>query len=719
MSRIDQLLAAMTVEEKIGQLTMRAAGTNLTGPDQPYDLPAGIAAGRIGSAFHVSRREDTHRLQELALGRSRLGIPLLFGLDVVHGYRTIFPTPLGEMAAFDVGLWQATAREAAAEAARAGVHMTFAPMLDIARDPRWGRIVEGPGEDTLLGVRVAAAKVRGYQGDNPVRGGGLAATAKHFVAYGAPAAGRDYAPVDISERTLREVYLPPFRAAVDAGVIAIMPAFNDIAGIPMSANRRLLSDVVRGEWGFTGIFVSDYDAVPELIRHGVAGDLAEAASLALRAGIDIEMMGGAYEYGLPVALKRDPSLIEDIDACVRRVLALKERLGLFDTPFGPGATPETPGGPAAPRTLARDAARRSIVVLVNRGVLPLEPSSLRRLALVGPLASARRDMLGPWACIGSGDKAVSVEAGLKAALPDCRVDVAPGVAIEGADRSAIGDAVRLAREADAVVLCLGEAWAMSGEASSRAGPGLPGLQEDLAAAVIETGTPTVALLSSGRPLIAPRLMKTADAVVAAWFLGSEAGHAIADVLTGRCEPCGRLPVSWPRSVGQIPVWYAERPSGRPQDPADKYTSKYLDMLNEPQFVFGHGLAYTRFRLSGLTVEPSELRTGEALDVAVEVSNDGERRGEETVLVFLHDLVASVSQPVMALKGFAKVALEPGETRRVSLTLAPEDFAFVGTELVPVVEPGTFEVLVGPRADRAALLSAKVTLLPDSDTASRT
>ena len=705
MTRIDDLLSAMSVEEKIGQLTMVSGTRTVTGPGISSDLASAVRTGRAGSIINFWGVAETRELQRIATAESRLGIPVFFSLDVLHGFETMFPIPLGEACAFDDELWARTAEAAAQEAVAAGIHLTFAPMLDIARDPRWGRMAEGPGEDPVLGVRLARAKVRGFQGAD-LAGGGLAATAKHLAGYGLPQAGREYASVEISERTLHEIYLPPFEAAVRAGVAAIMPAFHDIAGVPMSANRKILRDLVRGVWGFEGVYISDYDAIAELIHHGVAGDLAEAAVLALKAGIDIDMMARAYERGLPIALARDPALMTDIDDAVRRVLRFKEHLGLFDAQ-SPRRTLSDPPPPPA-RALAREAAQRAVVLLTNQGVLPLSVAP-GRIAVLGPLANSADDMLGPWAAAGVREGTVTILEGLKAALPGAEIDFAPGVELWGKETSGIAGAVACAQNADVVVMCLGENRNMSGEAASRAEPVLPRPQAELAAAVLATGKPVIVVLSSGRPLVAPWLFAAAQAVLATWFLGSEAGHAVADILTGAVAPTGRLAVSWPRSIGQIPIFHAERPTGRPANPNDHFTSKYLDVSNDPQFPFGHGLSYTTFDYANLRATPSPLVQGAVLHIAVDVTNTGTRTGEETVLVFLHDCIATIAQPVLAFKASAKITLGPGETGTVSLTLPPDAFSFLGADLVPVTEPGAFEILVGQRADRAHLLSTRVTL----------
>jgi beta-glucosidase len=670
-----------------------------------------LRAGRIGAISNLWGPQETREVQRVALEETRLGVPLLFAFDVIHGHRTLFPIPLAEAAAFDPDLWERTARTAATEAAADGLSLAFAPMLDVARDPRWGRIAESPGEDPWLAARFAEAKVRGFQGADIGQADNLAATAKHLAGYGAATAGRDYASVDISERSFREIYLPPFRAAVDAGVAVIMPAFHDLAGVPMTANAAVLRDLVRDRWQFEGVMVSDHGAVAELMAHGVAADLAEAAALALHAGIDIDLMGGAYVNGLPTALERGRVSMAQIDDAVRRVLALKARLGLFDDPYRRSdAAPASAAQIEARRQLARAAACRSIVLLTSRGgVLPLSGET-RRVAVIGPLADARDDMLGPWAAAGRAADMVTILEGLRAGLPGSEIGYARGVEIEAETPSDIDGALDLARSAEVVVLCLGEARRLSGEAASRARPDLPGRQAELAQAVLGAGKPVVALLSSGRPLMVPWLFERAHAVLATWFLGSEAGHAIANVLSGRFNPSGRLPVSWPVDIGQIPIFYAQRPTGRPPDPAVHYSSKYLDLPVEPLFPFGHGLSYTRFGLSGLRTSASELRPGEAITIECDIVNDGPMAGEETVLLFVRDRVASVARPLLELKGMAKVALEARRGEVVRFTLAAEDLTFLGLDLKPRLEPGVFELLVGRSAAHAQLLRTSVRLL---------
>lgn len=714
MNRIDTLMARMTLSEKLGQLTMTASGYTVTGPVIAGDSTQSIIDGTIGNLLNMVGPGPSHEMQRLAVEKSRLGIPLLIGLDIIHGHRTLFPIPLAEAGVFDEALWERTAREAAREGAADGLAMTFAPMLDVSRDPRWGRTAEGPGEDPWLNERIAVAKVRGFQGDDLSAVGSLAACAKHFVAYSPVTAGREYAAVDISERTLREVHLPGFEAAIKAGVATLMPSFTDLNGVPMTAHVPLLRDWLRGEMGFDGVIVSDYNAIAELIKHGVAADLTDAAVLALKAGVDIDMMADAYRKGLPIALEQGRVTIEEIDACVRRVLRLKEQLGLFDDPYRRGSTQEAPEVVTERHALAREVAGKSIVMLKNeRATLPLPPAP-KALAVIGPLADAHTEMKGPWWGAGEHEPAVSVLAGLRAALPEADLRHAAGCAIDSADDSAIATAVASCDGAEAVVLCLGERATMSGEAASRATPTLPGQQQALAEAVIARakalGIPVVAVLFSGRPLVVPWLAEHADALLAAWFLGVEAGHAVADVLTGRISPSGRTTMSWPRAVGQVPVFFGMRPTGRPMNPADYYTSKYQDCANTPLYAFGHGLTYGRFTYDALTVEPQRLRESDTLTVGVMLRNDGAREAEETVFLFVRDKVAQVTRPALELKGYAKLRLAPGAAGVVTLTLPAAELRYLGPDLQPLFEAGEVEVCVGPSADPAGLLRQTIELI---------
>jgi beta-glucosidase len=714
VSRIESLISRMTLTEKLGQLTMTACGQAVTGPTIAGDSTEAIKSGAIGNLLNLVGPENVRGMQNLAVKESRLGIPLLIGYDVIHGHRILFPIPLGEAASFDPDCWASSAREAAKEAAADGLAMTFAPMLDVSRDPRWGRIAEGPGEDPFVGARMAEAKVRGFQGSDLADADALAACVKHYCAYGCVTAGRDYAPVDISERTLHEVHMVPFAAAVSAGAAAIMPAFTDLNGVPMTANRALLRDWLRGRFGFDGVVISDYNAIAELIRHGIAADLAEAAALALKAGVDIDMMADAYRRGLPIALQRGAVSIADIDQSVRRVLILKERLGLFEDPYRRGRHPESPSAHTQRRQLARRIAGRSIVMLKNEGdALPISRDA-KRLAVIGPLSNASAEMRGVWWGAAAPEGHVTVLEGVRAAFPQAEILHAAGVDIESADFSGITGAVDHCAAADAIILCLGESAVMSGEAASRAHLGLPGLQRRLAEAVFDraqqSAIPVIVILFSGRPLVVPWLVERANALLAAWFPGSEAGNAIADLLRGRLSPGGRTPVTWPRAAGQVPIFFSERPSGRPFDAQDKFTSKYLDVANEPLFPFGFGLTYGRFELSNLRLSSSAIGINDVLTIQVDVINRGAREAQETVFLFAHDKVASVSRPKLELKGFGKISLQPGESGTVKLSLRADELCFLDMQLKPAFEAGEVEILVGPYADRPRLLAATIQLV---------
>jgi len=707
-ARIEELIREMTLQEKIGQMTLITAHVAITGPKVPGDYMAALRNGQVGAINALFGAELTREVQRVAIEETRLGIPLIFTLDIIHGHRTVFPIPLAEAATFDPDLWERTARASALEATADGVNFNYAPMIDVSRDPRWGRIAEGPGEDTWLASRFAVANVRGTQGDDIRKPENMAATAKHLAAYGAAQAGRDYHSVDISERTFLEIYMPPFKAAVDAGVVALMPGFHDLAGIPMTAHGAVLNDLVRDQWGFDGLMISDYNAITELLAHGTAGDMAEAAAAALKAGVDIDLMGDAYAQGLPEALERGLVSEDDIDQAVRRVLDLKEALGLFDDPFARG-NPDflPPLQMNAHKNLAREAGKRSIVLLTNKNnILPVT-SPPSRIAVIGPLADNREEMLGPWSIVGKGEDMVSILEGVEAAFPSSEIEHVSGGTVHDAVDGDIAAAVDIASCADLVILCLGEEAVMSGEAASRAELDLPGRQAELARTVLDLGKPVVALLSSGRQLCSPWLFERADAVLATWFLGSEAGHAIADVLSGRHNPSGRLPVSWPVDVGQIPIHYQPRPTGRHPNDQERYSSKYLDLPVEPRFPFGHGLSYTQFEASNLRASPDEVGPGDEIVVEAEIANRGAVAGEETVLLFVHDPVASLARPDLELKGMAKAHLAAGESTKIRITLAADDLAFLGHDLKPVLEPGKLEFLVGPSADRSSLATTSI------------
>jgi beta-glucosidase len=694
--RIDALLARMTLAEKVGQLQQL---DGLAEGDYRPEHPELARQGRLGSTLNVRGAVRTNALQKIAVEESRLGIPLLFGFDVIHGYRTVFPIPLGQAATWDPAAVERVAAVAAAEARAVGLHWTFAPMVDIARDPRWGRIAEGAGEDPYLASAMARAQVRGYQGDDPGAPGKLLACAKHWVAYGAAEAGRDYNTTDVSERALREIYFPPFKAALDAGVQTFMSAFNDIGGVPASANPFTLTRVLRGEWGFDGFVVSDYESVKELIAHGLASDEAQAARLALDAGVDMEMVSRLYAAHVPELVRQGQLSSEALDQAVRRVLRVKLRLGLFDRPY----TDDIPESNVLlrPESLgaAREIAARSFVLLRNEGgLLPLR-KDLRALAVIGPLADDRKAPLGSWSGDGRAEDAVSVLAGIRAALgPAVKVTHAPGCEIDGALDAGFAQAVEAARGADAAVLVLGESADMSGEAASRAALDLPGRQLDLARAVAATGTPVVVVLMNGRPLTLGALAESVPAILETWFPGTQAGHAVADVLFGDVAPGGKLPVTFPRAVGQVPLYYNHKRTGRPPAADNKYTSKYLDVPVTPLYPFGFGLSTTRFRLSDLRLSAARIPTDGEITVEVDVANAGARAGDEVVQLYLSDLAASVTRPVKELKGFERVTLRPGETRRVAFRLGRQELGLLDRDLRFVVEPGRFQVTVGQSSE---------------------
>lgn len=714
--RIDALLSQMTLEEKLGQLQQLDGHADGRYREEHLAL---ARKGLLGSTLNVRGAAQVNALQRAAVEGSRLKIPLIFAFDVIHGYRTVFPIPLGEAASWDPAAAERSAAIAAAETRAAGVHWTFAPMVDIARDARWGRIAEGAGEDPYLGAVMAAARVRGFQGDDYSRPDKVVACAKHWVAYGAAEAGRDYNTVDMSEHTLRSIFFPPFKAAVDAGVGTFMSAFNDLNGVPASANHFTLTQVLRDEWRFDGLVVSDYNSVIELIKHGFAADQADAARLALTAGVDMEMISKSYVTHGVQHVKDGRIPLAVIDEAVRRVLRVKLRAGIFERPYTDAEhemrtmlTPES-------RAAAREIAARSMVLLKNDGVLPLAPS-LRRLAVVGPLADDRPNMMGNWTGDGRKEDVVTILEGIRAAVAQgTEVLHAPGASLdvahlmtkepssETADRTRIAEAVAVARTADAVVLVIGESGAMSGEASSRTSLDLPGAQLELAQALVETGKPVAVVLMNGRPLNLTALAASAPAILEAWFPGTEAGHAVADVLFGRVNPGGKLPVTFPRHVGQAPIYYNHKSTGRPPDSKDKYTSKYLDVHWTPLYPFGHGLSYTQFTLQDLRLGAARIGVDGSLTVSVEVANTGKRRGDEVVQLYIQDLVASVTRPVQELKGFTRVSLEPGERRRVEFVLGSEALGFLDQSLKWVVEPGEFRVRVSNSSEGGLLATFEV------------
>jgi beta-glucosidase len=605
--------------------------------------------------------------------------------------------PLAEASSWDPEGVEQSARIAAIEGAAHGLHWTFAPMVDIARDPRWGRIVEGSGEDPYLGSMMAAARVRGFQGEDLSLPSTLLACAKHFAAYGGAEGGRDYNTVDVSERTLREVYLPPFKAAVDAGVATLMASFNEVGGDPAHGSRFLMTDILRDEWGFDGFVVSDYTGIMELMPHGIAATPEEAGMRALRAGVDMDMVAGIYVGELPEMVREGRLEEEVVDRSVRLVLEAKYKAGLFDDPYRYSDAQRQASVTLTPehRRAARELATKSVVLLRNDGeLLPLDPSA-RRIAVIGPLADDARVMLGGWAAAGRAEDAVTIIQGIREAVsPDTEILYARGSGVEDMDRSGFSAAVAAARRADVAILVVGEHHDMSSEALNRTSLDLPGVQQELVRAVHATGTPVVAVLVNGRPLSVSWLDENVPAILETWFLGVEAGNAVADVLFGAVNPSGKLPVTFPRNVGQVPIYYAHKNTGRPPDPDNRYTSKYIDVPWTPLYPFGYGLSYTTFAYSGLQLGYPEIGADGTIEVSVDVTNAGDVEGVEVVQLYLRDDVATVTRPVRQLRGFERVPLVPGETKTVRFTLGPEDFRFLDLELRPVVEPGTFTVFVG-------------------------
>lgn len=715
--RIDSLLSIMTLEEKVGQMVQYNGYAELTGPGakegSELEKFNRIKSGGVGSMLNVLSAAETRRVQELAIENSRLGIPLVFGYDVIHGYKTMFPIPLAEVASWDMDAIATSARIAGTEAAAAGVHWTFAPMVDISRDARWGRIMEGAGEDPWLASQVAGARVRGFQGDDLADNQTIAACAKHFAGYGFAEGGRDYDAAEIGNSTLHNVVLPPFKACVDAGVATFMNAFNDVNGTPATGSTYLQRDLLKGAWGFDGMVVSDWGSIQELIPHGVAADKKDASRIAVLAGSDMDMEGYCYENEL-VRLVKSGAVEESlIDDAARRVLRLKFRLGLMDDPFKYCDEQREQEVLLSEEHLeaARDVARKSIVLLKNDGnLLPLA-STGGSIAVIGPLADDKDTPLGNWRGQATENSAVSLLEGLEAALGQSRaITYAKGcvltdepwsfmheLSINTADRSMIPEAVRVARQASVVILAVGEDSQQSGEARSQANIGLAGVQNDLVEAVLEANPNTVVVLMNGRPLAVPEIAEKAPAIVEAWHLGSQAGNAIADVLTGAYNPAGKLPVSFPRSAGQCPVYYNYKHSGRRGPNDNVFWVHYIDEDYSPLWPFGFGLSYTTFEYGDLEISNDKLTREGSITASITITNTGQRAGEEVVQLYIRDLVGSTTRPVKELKGFQKIALEPGASKTVTFTITPQDLEFYTANNAWESEPGQFHVMVGPNS----------------------
>jgi beta-glucosidase len=738
-ARVETLLGKMTLEEKVGQLVQYSAGQP-TGPGTGRtDYEDMIARGEIGALFNISTAKETNAYQRIAVEKSRLKIPIVFGLDVIHGFRTVFPVPLALASTWDPALVEQAARVAAREASATGIRWTFSPMVDIARDARWGRMTEGAGEDPFLGSEMAAAYVRGYQGTRLDAADSIAACAKHYVGYGAAEAGRDYNTTEISEHTLRQIYLPPFRAAVNAGAATIMSAFNSVNGVPASANPFTLRQVLRKEWGFRGVVDSDWESVRELIQHGIANDRATAARKGFLAGVDMDMASSVYHDHLAQLVSSGQVPQELIDESVRNVLRLKFALGLFERPYADEAHEAEAMLRPEGVSLARRAAERSFVLLKNSPgpdstpILPLS-KRVQRIALIGPLADDLPSALGSWAGLGRGEDVISFHAALAKRVGGQNLIHLKGVGVTDGSDEDLAAAVVAAGKADVVILTLGESGgAMTGEATSRAHLGLPGRQQELLEKIVATGKPVVLILFSGRPLTLPWAFEHVPAVLAAWLPGIQAGPALVRTLYGESNPTGKLVVSWPRSVGQEPLYYNALNTGRPADKSDltnppggsddTYVSRYIDERNDPQFPFGFGLSYTAFRygsteISGSQLKASELTAGlddsagrarAVLTASAEVTNTGSRPGEEVVQLYVRLNGTSVAQPVRALKGFRRISLAPGETRKVKFDLVPDAFALWNDRNQWVVEPEKVAVWISP--DSAHGSPATVQILP--------
>ena len=710
--KIEELLSKMTLEEKCGQLNFVVGailtGPSLQNPQNSADMDGQIRAGQITGVFNTNGAKNIRHLQEVAVKESRLGIPLLIGADVIHGYKTVTPIPLGEAASWDLVAIEKSAAVAAAECAAAGINLTFAPMVDISRDARWGRVAEGSGEDPYLGSLIAAAKVRGYQGKNLAAAHTIAACVKHFAAYGAPEGGRDYNTVDMSERRLRETYLPPYKAAVDAGAATFMNSFNVLNGVPATGNTHLVNEILRKEWGFKGLVMSDWASIEEMIPHGVAADRNEAGIAAITAGCDMDMMAYIYSKELPKLVKAGKVDIKLVDQAVRRTLALKYDLGLFDNPYqyGDAATEANVILSKQNRAIALDIAKKSIVLLQNaNNILPLSKNT-KTIALIGPLAEEKAEQNGTWAFFGEAKDVVSVADGIREKVgKDTKVLTARGTDFYTMDKSGFTEATNIAKQADVIVLAVGESAVMNGEAASRSDIRLPAAQEDLVKAMMATGKPVVVLAFHGRPLDLSFLENQTPSVLACWTLGTETGHAVADVLFGDYNPSGRLPMSFPRTVGQIPIYYNYNQTGRLyggkyDEPASDrvYQSKYRDVKNSPLFPFGYGLSYTTFKYSEVQLDKKEINGNESLMASITITNTGTKDGEETVQLYTRDLVGSVTRPVRELKGFQKVFLKAGESRTVSFKINTSDLAFYRRDMSWGTEPGMFQVFIGANAE---------------------
>ncbi|MBS1535162.1 MAG: beta-glucosidase BglX [Bacteroidetes bacterium] len=720
---INDLISKMTFEEKLGQLNLPTAGDITTGQAASSDIAKKIEQGKVGGLFNIKSVQKIKEVQKIAVEKSRLKIPMLFGMDVIHGYETTFPIPLGLSCSWNLEMIQRSAEIAAQEASADGINWTFSPMVDISRDPRWGRIAEGSGEDVYLGSKIAQAMVKGYQGNDLRKKNTILSCVKHFALYGAPESGRDYNTVDMSKIRMYNEYLPPYKAALDAGAGSVMASFNDIDGIPATGNKWLLTDLLRKQWGFKGFVVTDYTGINEMTDHGV-GDVPTVAAMSMNAGVEMDMVSEAFLNHLKKAYEQGIVSVERIDQAVRLILNAKYDLGLFDDPYRycDETRAQNEIFTASSRAEARKIAAESFVLLKNdQQLLPLKKQGV--IAVIGPLADAAENMAGTWSVATQQAKSVTVLAGLReVAGKQAQILYAKGSNLDydaafeeratmfgktlhrdnRSDVDMRNEALAIAQKADVIVAALGESAEMSGECSSRTELKIPQSQKDLLHALLATGKPVVLVLFNGRPLVLEDEVKSVPAILDVWFPGSEAGYAIADVLFGDVNPSGKLSVSFPRNVGQIPVYYNHKNTGRPlgnsEGKFEKFKSNYIDQRNEPEFVFGYGLSYTHFAYDHLTVSSHQMKPGQSITVSVEVSNQGNYSGKEVVQLYLRDLVGSVTRPVRELKGFNKITLAQGEKKTVTFTLTEEDLKFYNSDLNFVAEPGMFEVFVGGNSE---------------------
>lgn len=711
---VDALIKKMTLDEKIGQLNLLTSDMDVTGPTMREGYKQDIISGRCGNIFNAYTPKYVRKLQDMAM-QTRLKIPLLFGYDVIHGHKTIFPIPLGEACSWDLGLMEKTAHIAAVEASADGLQWTYSPMVDICREPRWGRVSEGSGEDTWLGSKIAAAKVKGYQGDLS-KTDNILACVKHFALYGAIQAGRDYNTVDMSRREMFQTYLPPYKAAIDAGAASVMTSFNEVDGIPATGNRWLMTDVLRNQWGFKGFVVTDYTAINEMINHGIGADESEVGALAINAGVDMDMQGSVYNNHLKKLIADKKVSIATVDQSVRRVLEAKYKLGLFNDPYRFINDERASKQIMTSENLefARDAARKSIVLLKNSNdLLPLKKAG--NIAVIGPLADSKRDMIGNWSAAGDWQKAVSLLDGIKNSISHAanisyskganitddkallqKLNINGGnISIDSLSPEAlIKNAVEIAGKADIVVIALGESQGMTGEAASRSEIGIPDNQKVLLKAIHATGKPIVLVLFNGRPLTLTWEQENIPSILETWFPGTQAGNSIADVLFGEYNPAGKLTISFPRNTGQIPIYYSAKNTGRPIDSSNKYSSKYLDVANTPLYPFGFGLSYTSFEYSNISLNKKEVTVNDKLDVSITVTNKGNYDGEEIVQLYIRDLVGSVTRPVKELRGFYKVLIKKGQSSQLHFTITNDDLKFFDKDMKWNSEPGDFKVFVG-------------------------